>query len=289
MNSKERTEPRATSSLGLIRRAIKGKRVGQILRDFREGARAFAKVRNWREFIGASFPESPGIGEIVFRNGVRVKIRPRQKDRDIVREIWLLRTYNPSGFRIGRRDIVMDIGAHIGAFTLLAATAARDGKVYSVEPADANFALLEENLRVNGIKNAVAHRVALSGSEGTKKLFLSKENTGGGSFYDSFSLFGSPAGSVDVPGVTLSKFMEKNGIDRVDFMKIDCEGAEYEILMGGGHETLAKVRRIAMEYHNIDAGRTGTALAESLKKAGFEVRLVPGSKDLGMLYAVRAR
>jgi len=73
----------------------------------------------------------------------------------------------------------------------------------------------------------------------------------------------------------------------IDLLKLDCEGAEYAILMGASAESLARVQRIIMEYHDLDAEHEHTRLVHFLEGNGFSVRLHanPVHAEIGYLYA----
>jgi len=88
---------------------------------------------------------------------------------------------------------------------------------------------------------------------------------------------------------SLEDFFLDQDIDRVDLMKMDCEGAEYEILFGVSERTLARIDRLIMEYHDVGEGRNHHALVAFLVKSGFVVRRVENlvHPNLGYLYAAR--
>ncbi|HLD38201.1 MAG TPA: methyltransferase FkbM, partial [Candidatus Nanoarchaeia archaeon] len=63
------------------------------------------------------------------RNGLTYKLRGGSTDRFILNEVWIYKSYNPRGFEIKPKDIVVDIGAHAGIFTILASYYTKNGKV----------------------------------------------------------------------------------------------------------------------------------------------------------------
>jgi hypothetical protein len=119
------------------------------------------------------------------------------------------------------------------------------------------------------------------------RILICPFNTGG------HSVFGKGIGegeSVLVGKMCLASLFRKYRISRVDFLKMDCEGAEYDVLMACPKSALSKISRISMEFHNLDARRNGPALAAFLEKAGFEVGITQVSKDVGhtgYIYAKR--
>jgi len=90
--------------------------------------------------------------------------------------------------------------------------------------------------------------------------------------------------SVKVGCSTLQDVFIQHRLERVHFLKSDCEGAEFEIFMNTPPEYLRRIDRISMEYHLADQHFSLAELGALLKSAGFKIRVVEGGL-LGMLYA----
>lgn len=119
-------------------------------------------------------------------------------------------------------DVVIDIGAHIGYYTLIAAKlVGGTGKVYSFEPDQKNFQLLKKNIEVNGYRNVVLINKAVSNRSGMDYLYLNKKNTGDHRIFDS----GEKRKSIPIETVTLDDFFRKNKI-KLDLIKMDIQGSE---------------------------------------------------------------
>jgi FkbM family methyltransferase len=161
------------------------------------------------------------------RLNAKYKVRAGTADRMIITEVCVDETYNPKGFEINSQDIVLDIGAQVGIFSVFASKFAKEGKIFSFEPVPENFEGLKENIRINDSKNITPLQVAISDRKGTKNLFIS-ENSGGHSFYESISR--GSGKKVKVSTISLNDFIKENKIKKVDYLKMDCEGAEYSIL-----------------------------------------------------------
>jgi FkbM family methyltransferase len=127
---------------------------------------------------------------------------------------------------------VVDIGANIGYYTLLAARrVGPQGKVYAFEPEPRNFKLLSENLRLNGYENVVPIQKAVSNKAGTTSLFLSPRGS------TSHSLLPSRDRSkrtITIETVTLDEFFAAEGNPAIQVVKMDIEGWEIEALDGMG-------------------------------------------------------
>jgi FkbM family methyltransferase len=222
----------------------------------------------------------PGVMHYELRNGVKFNARSRTRDSQAIREVWIFNEYTPPGLEIGPDAVVVDVGGHIGTFTVLAARKATAGKVFVFEPTPDNFALLQQNLELNGISNVTAFNLAMLGHAGTRRLALNADQV-------SHSLiFGDPnLKRIDVRGISLADFVKEQNIGRIDFMKLDCEGAEFEILRECPDEVLGIIQKLSAEIHNFDDRHNRIALGEFLTSKGFTVRLDPEKRH--MLYAQR--
>jgi FkbM family methyltransferase len=207
-------------------------------------------------------------------------------DESIIRHVVTEAEYTPPGYQIGPDDTVIDVGANIGAFSVLAARAATNGWVISYEPEPDNAALLRRNLDRNQCRNVTVVSAAVAGQRGVLTLHLNPDNSGGHSVRRDH---GGP--SLSVPTVTLRDVFDEHRVSRCDFLKIDCEGAEYDILYSLPRQYFARVRRIVMEYHGDPATKREQAdgLVHHLQYVGFRIDRytdVIGSRG-GLLYATR--
>jgi FkbM family methyltransferase len=122
--------------------------------------------------------------------------------------------------------VVLDVGAHIGYYTLLAARlVGPEGQVYAFEPEPENYALLEKNVVLNGYHNVKLIPKAVADRAGSVKLFISTQGN------DRHSVFQNPRSlkheaSREVAAVSLDEFLENVGWPHVDLVKLDIEGAE---------------------------------------------------------------
>lgn len=123
-------------------------------------------------------------------------------------------------------DVVLDLGANIGYYTLVAAkNVGKSGKVYAFEPDPENFAYLKKNVEINNYQNVVCVQKAVSNVNGMSKLYLHKFQTG------AYTLFGKGDDYVEIETVRLDDFF-KDKNHRVDMIKLDIEGSEGIALVG---------------------------------------------------------
>jgi FkbM family methyltransferase len=127
-------------------------------------------------------------------------------------------------------DTVVDVGANIGYYTLVAAKIVGDeGRVYAFEPEPEAFALLEANVRLNGLSNVVLEQKAVSNEQGVLELFLAEKNRGDHRIYQPDE--GPERTSVEVEAVSLDDYFNDHD-GGIDFIKIDTQGAEGGIFEG---------------------------------------------------------
>jgi len=220
------------------------------------------------------------------RNGIKYKARS-YFDQRVIREIWCCKrcSYIPKGFDIQNNDVVLDIGAHIGVFSILASMYAKNGKVYSFEPTPESFDLLKQNIKLNKAENIVPINKAVSDKNGEKEFYISSKNQGGNALFPSKE---SEINKIIVQTTSLNKFIKENKISQIDFLKIDCEGGEYEILFSCSDDTLNIIDKISMEYHYIGNNSPySSELKGFLENHGFSVTISP--RPATMLYATKGK
>jgi len=158
--------------------------------------------------------------------------------QEIFRDNNYLKKYN-----LKKDDVVIDIGANVGIFTLkVAKTIGRDGLCIAIEPDLSNFKLLEEN--TNKYNNVIRLQKAIGNKEGYVKLYLktSLEH----SIKRDYGM-----GYIICKMETLDQIVEKLNLQKIDFIKIDVEGAEVEVLEGAKRTLFLFRPKLALEYHSI--------------------------------------
>jgi len=140
---------------------------------------------------------------------------------------------------VRRGDVVLDLGANLGYFTMLAARqVGPEGRVYAFEPEPRNYACLRRNLDLNGYSNVIARQCAVADKPGFVKLFICPYDTGHHTIrsYDGIAAYrpdyvDRKKASVDVEQVRLDSLLEGRE-QHVDVIKMDVEGAEALALDG---------------------------------------------------------
>lgn len=169
-------------------------------------------------------------------------VRPQTTDTNIVREVVEGDNYKIEGI-LKPKDVVIDVGGHIGTFTVFATTFGAN--VFTYEPVAENFELLKKNIEYNchvpNVPNI--NRLAVMAKEGKREVYIRPINYGGSNMYNKHDF---EQWKEMVECTTLEKVFKDNNLDHCDFLKMDCEGAELEILES--FHDLSLIKRIALEY-----------------------------------------
>lgn len=195
----------------------------------------------------------------------------------ILAEIYKDRVYAP--ILEGKTGmIICDIGANIGLTTNYFSQFA--AKVYSVEPDKTHFKCLTEMVKYNKLDMVEPINKAIYMQDGEFELGHNQNRT----MNSLHSAVWDRSMSIDkVPTITLKTLFDTYKIEHCDFMKLDIEGSEYEVLGGEAFmEVAPKIDSLLTESHSW-ANRNPNQLKESLKNAGFIVETVPN--DASILYA----
>jgi len=144
-------------------------------------------------------------------------------------------------------DIVIDVGAAFGFYTIIASKrVGQQGKVIAIEPQPDSFEMLNRNINLNKLANVMSLNYAVSSTKTTLKL------------YDSYSTIKERSGQslqsyIEVNAHTLDNLLRQLDIDEVNWIKVDVEGAELEVLKGSAG-ILSKSRDLSLllEVHSSD-------------------------------------
>ena len=229
--------------------------------------------RNWWALL------LPKLGVSVVletRNGLRYLVRPGTTDLAVVNEAVMLNPYLAAGYLTLPEDgVVLDVGANVGDFTMQAARNCPRGRVIAVEPVSEHARMIALQTLLNRVENVVCVPVALGNREGEIEIHIE----GGHS-----SAYWGEGKSEKVRLTTLAQLLLELRIERVTLLKLDCEGAEWDILPAA-EEILPRIQQICMEFH-CDRDWTQEKLASWLRERGYKVWHTPGPWN-GLLWAVR--
>ena len=252
--------------------------------DFFSKVRVFARswniLKNWYLYPLVYFKLTKK-DYVIFetRSGLKIKIRVNSTDLMAFTHVWMIQEYSDDNFSINNDDVIIDVGAHIGLFALFASQFCKNGKIFCYEPIKENYKILIENIEMNQIQNIFPNNLAVTKKTSRVKIFLNDDQSG-------HSMFIQNKNFVEVDSKSLSDIFIDNGIKECDFLKLDCEGAEYEIIESLPSDLFTKINKTAIEYHMVD---TKPELLEQLinkfKQFSFSVHTRSLFADIGFLFA----
>jgi FkbM family methyltransferase len=226
---------------------------------------------------------------LVRSNGKSLGLQIRDEaDASVAAEIFTYHEYRSAEDVIKHAKLpILDIGAHAGFFTLYVRSLNPTVKVVAVEPVKENVVAVKHNLKVNSVNGVEVKEMALSEHSGERMLMISK---------DSHNHALAPEFGVDngesriVETMSLSDFLKNCIMEDVSLIKMDIEGAEYEVFRSIPGEDYIKIRAFILEYHNGKEGNVKT-LETTLRENGFGVQIFPSKfdKTMGFLFALNKR
>jgi len=172
-------------------------------------------------------------------------------------------------------DVVIDVGAHIGLFSVCAAQlTGGDGKVYSFEPAPPTNALLKKTVSINHKQNIVEPRSeAVAEKEGTTFFYVSDTEGDNSNSLVSYRM-DKKLDKVEVKITSVDNFVGANKINKINFIKIDAEGYECSVLKGA-EQTFKEFRPVGiLALHPLGIESNGDSLGEIfdfLQKINYKI------------------
>lgn len=221
------------------------------------------------------------------RNGLVFYVRPYSSDISCLQSITMENEYFRY-FNVMPGDVVVDIGANIGSFAVPVAYREPTARLVVVEPVEANVSLLKKNIEANNLKNVSVVRAAISDQTETLIIYHGK-----GAWHASGSLYKIDATNSDhkeeVESLTLGALFVEYNIEVCDFLKMDCEGAEYKILFSLPDDVWKKIKKIALEFHNFEPEKNQFDIVKLLETKGYRTILPKKweKRAIGNIFAVK--
>ena len=204
--------------------------------------------------------------------------RDSPSDLLVIREIWCENVYRVFDTYVLYTKVVIDLGANIGAFSLLCASFNKAIKIYAVEPEPNNLLLLNKNIAHNNMTEQIIS-VPLAVTDEDNKIVKLDDNHG------STSMLDQPSDkAISVNTITLESLLKKYSLNYVDVLKIDVEGAENLILINTSLDIMNRFRYITLEFdsRNNHLGQLVEKLSET-----HHVTTLGSYKRGGMVFAKR--
>ena len=183
-------------------------------------------------------------------------------------EQWMERYLKPE-----KGDYFLDVGAHIGKYSLQAAKKiGNNGRVIAVEPTPVTFKILKQNIRINNLRNIIPLRIAGWNKECVLQLFLVDNYSCNNILGDRYSI-----DNVSIKARRLDNVLNELGVGRLDWIKIDVERAEYEVLQGLKNSLKNYNPRVIVEIWN----KNKEKIFKFMEKNDYVARLLLENPDGG--------
>ena len=212
-------------------------------------------------------------------SGFKMKIRVNSTDLMQLTTIWVVREYDLPGFDIKNDDTIIDIGGHIGLFTLFCKQFSNAGKIFCYEPFIDNYKIFLDNVKMNNLNNVISSNMAVSKIDGNVPIYLSDDESG-------HSMLEKNSNSIQVESISLKKIFDMNDIQKCNLLKLDCEGSEYEIIESLPNDYFEKIDKIIIEYHF--AGKYPVLFKNLIKKLEaipFTIEIKKSDANMGLIFA----
>lgn len=189
-------------------------------------------------------------------------------------------------------DPIIDVGAHIGLFSMYARTLNKKVSIFAIEPEEKNFELLNKNIKENKFTKVKTFQVALGGHSAETSLVVSADS-------HNHHLISAPTATSQTDQketkqttkmYSLQDFLDQQKITRVSLIKMDIEGGEYDVFSACTPGDFARLNAVIMEYHNY-AGQNYKEIETRLRENGFGVQIFPSKfdKTMGFIFANNKR
>lgn len=198
----------------------------------------------------------------------------------VFNEIGDLNIYNNDFIDVEENDVVVDIGFNFGLFSVLSLKK-NPSRIIAFEPNKRLVNIFRENFKSDKIE---LFQVAVSNKNGTT-IFYENSDTGMSTIMNSMTTDVNDEYNVDV--INFNDFIINHNLEKIDYLKVDCEGAEYDIFESISNEYLSNnIKKMAIEFHNNLQDIKVQTLINKLQMCGFKLKIISDENlNLGLIYA----
>lgn len=225
----------------------------------------------------------------------------------VIKQVFYEKVYSPPGFEIGPSDTVIDIGANMGIFALYAASKAVRGKVIAVEPTSV-INCLKSSIELNQTSNIEPIHMAIGNDGESLEITIHPHfnilNHGSAwrqplvtrlliqlhlhlTHRDKIRI--SKLKKETSPTISLATLIDKYSLQNIDLLKVDCEGAEYNLFRTLPPKYFTRINKMAIEFHEFDRTQRYKELLTILHQHGYSTKISRKFSDyfycIGTIYA----
>lgn len=234
-----------------------------------------SNIKNWREYTFKK-EERYTRNLVFYTKPFEIGFDMHAHNYTIFKEIFVEDFYEIKKVLsvIPNNPTVIDIGANVGFFSFLLLSKLPKSIIYAIEPFKSNCNILADCINKNNLsKNINIIEKAVSNKNNELLTLYYKSNNEESSIASIYSSFDERnTQSIQVPTTTLEEIVQNQSSSTIDILKMDCEGAEYSILLETNSSILKQIRLILLEVHLVDEiGYTPEALAAFLEANNFDI------------------
>jgi len=201
----------------------------------RQSGDSATTVNEWKRWWTYLRMKAPVVMNWI--NGLKLRIYP---GNEVFRSLFVRGIYDPNlavivNALLPKNGVLIDVGSNMGYCSLLASeVVGEDGKIIAIEPSERDFIRLLDNINLNNLKNVSSYRLVISDREGDASILIaSEERSALNTLGTEFAYKGvEKLRSETVKSTTLDAFIEEERIEKIDVLKLDIEGSEYQALKG---------------------------------------------------------
>ncbi len=240
----------------------------------------FGNIQNPREYIFKKNKRNNST--LIF------KTRPNQIQfgvpeslYQVFKEIFMEDVYDINKLvkTLPENPVVVDIGANAGFFNIILLSKIAGAQIFAYEPLPSNVAyfqqVIKDNPRIE--KFIKLYQAAVSGTEKDSLDLFMEDHADSqvvASVFADFNVHNTK--KITVPCISLSKIVALNQLDKIDLLKIDCEGSEYDILYNTAASVVQMAKHIAIEVHDVNKDTHNfRSMKKYLESLGYSITFVP--------------
>jgi FkbM family methyltransferase len=261
------------------------------VKGFARYTRLFKNISNWQEYVFHK-DERKKRPLKFFTRPYAVKFEVPESLYQVFKEIFMEDFYDADRLirQLPSNPSVIDVGANAGFFSVLLFSKIKDARVLAYEPLPSNVELFRKTMNENeALKNIRLSQVAITGSS-KDSIDLFTEATEGNTVVSSvFATFNKlNQKKISVPAQSLTSIIEQNNLEKIDLLKLDCEGSEYDIIYNTDPAVLKRVNMMVIEVHQIDEDNYNlNSLDQYLRSLGYETRSMPVQEGSYYMEAIK--
>ena len=217
----------------------------------------FRHIQNWSVYFTRKFKK--GFQPITFttKGNPLQFVVPSKALYLVFKEIFVTDFYTIDELvkPLPANPVIIDIGANAGYFNIILFAKIKEATVYAYEPIPSNYELFKKNIALNpSLQNKIhLFNKAVTGMpQQYVELFMEEvsDNSVIASVYADFDTQNQH--TLKVSAISLQEIINGNQLQRIDLVKVDCEGSEYPIIYQSPNEVWQKIQMLTIEVHNLD-------------------------------------